>query len=62
MRPRLFAAAARDKGWEREPEFAEWLTRKREWLILRTLVRAQTALQEPISEARESGLLPSQRK
>ena len=51
VRPRLFAAAARAKGWEREPEFAEWLTRKREWLILRTLVRAQTALQELVSEA-----------
>ena len=51
VRPRLFAAAARAKGWEREPEFAEWLTRKKEWLILRTLVRAQTALQGPISEA-----------
>ena len=51
VRPRLFAAAARAKGWGREPEFAEWLTRKREWLILRTLVRAQPALQEPISEA-----------
>ena len=51
VRSRLLAVAARAKGWEREPEFAEWLTRKREWLILRTLVRAQPALQEPISEA-----------
>ena len=51
VRPRLFAAAARAKGWAREPEFAEWLTRKREWLVLRTLVQAQTALQGPISEA-----------
>ena len=51
MRPRLFAAAARAKGWEREPEFAEWLTRKREWLILRTLVQAQTAISEAESRA-----------
>ena len=51
VRPRLFAAAARAKGWEREPEFAEWLTRKREWLILRTLVQAQTAISEAESRA-----------
>ena len=51
VRPRLFAAAAQAKGWEREPEFAEWLTRKREWLILRTLVQAPTAISEAESRA-----------
>ncbi len=46
----LLAAAAQQRGWDREVEFAEWRERKRKALVLQQFTKVETAAKAPPSE------------
>ncbi|MCE2450009.1 MAG: peptidyl-prolyl cis-trans isomerase [Candidatus Latescibacteria bacterium] len=46
----LLAAAAQQRGWDREADFVEWRERKRKALVLQQLTKAETATKAVPSE------------